>query len=67
VNDCATCLYRETCDDTCLGYVPDDETAAARADYEERCADIDSDESEDRNGCVQLFDVAVAQLEREGW
>ena len=44
---CVTCIYRDECAGNCLGYVPDDETEMARAEYAELCADIERDERED--------------------
>lgn len=44
---CSTCLYKDVCVD-CVGYVEDEKTASARAEYEELCADVEREEgSED--------------------
>ena len=45
--ECATCIYSDECAWNCLGYVPDDATEMARAEYAELCADIERDERED--------------------
>lgn len=45
---CVTCIYRDECAGNCLGYVPDDETEMARAEYAELCADIERDEADER-------------------
>ena len=46
--DCVTCIYRDECAGNCLGYVPDDETEMARAEWAELMADIERDEADER-------------------
>ena len=43
---CVTCISRDECAGICLGYVPDDETEMAWAEYAELCADIERDEAD---------------------
>ena len=42
---CATCVYRFDCHGPCVVYEPDEETIAARDDYDELMADIKKEET----------------------
>lgn len=42
---CDSCLYRDDCAETCIGYVINKETSDAKDAYEELLADIAREES----------------------